>query len=223
MEVVMHHAFRSQFRFAAALCASAILPTAALAATEVHHVGAVDEQLYIGVAKAVDPLNPDRRAVLAYLCDSESVWSWVGGMVEGDAATFEDGRVALELDFTGETVSGNVTVNGGTSQTFSTEIAADNAGIFAPEPGDAAAEAEVARYIGGWIILLAGDQRGALTLGAARAQLGDEAVPEAENGWVFPVLDPVTRIAQTEFGPIAARSSLGLTDCIVGGDDCPLN
>jgi hypothetical protein len=204
-----------------ALCAAAALPAAALAGTEVHHVGAVDDALFVGVAKAVDPENPDRRAVAAYFCDSESVWSWVGGMVEGDAAAFADDRLALDLDFSGDTVAGSVSIDGGPPQPFTTEIAGADSGIFVPE-GGAIAEDEDVAYIGGWIVLLAGLQRGALTLDVVQAQL-DTGPTASDNGWMFPSLDPAARTADTEFGRIAATATLNLADCFGGGNDCPLN
>ena len=221
--------------------AGPVLATALLACTtagaahgaeEVHHVGAVDDELFVAVAAAQDPANPDRRAVVAYLCDSASIWSTHAGIVEGDTVSFSDANIDLILDFSGDGVSGSVAHAQGAAESFETHTASGDEGLYLPEDSFDE-DGRYAHYVGGWIILSAlpsdqqdaidFDQRGAVAFDLARGG-GSGKANLAEGGeWLFPELDPDTLSAQTEFGRVTAVASLNLGDCFTDGGQCPID
>lgn len=210
--------------------AGPVLATALLACTtagaahgaeEVHHVGAVDDELFVAVAAAQDPANPDRRAVVAYLCDSESIWSGHAGIVEGDSVSFSDTNIDLLVEFSGDSVSGRVTHAQGPEQPFETHAASGAEGLYVPE--NSFDEEGILLAVNGWIVVASSPlrQRGAITLAMAR---GSGKANLADGGeWIFPELDLDTLTAQTEFGRVTAVSSLNLGECFTDGGRCPVD
>ncbi|MFO7540182.1 MAG: hypothetical protein R6X32_19240 [Chloroflexota bacterium] len=143
--------------------------------------GAVNESLFIGVLVAEDPPAPDRKALIVYLCDGADFSTWLFGETTGDSAVLEGGDTSVALSLGEDSVTGEVVQAGAAPQPFVAELGTDDAGLFrGVETFDGQ------DYVGGWIVLNDGRQRGAITLGGQ----------VVEN----PPLDLTTREAETSMG-----------------------
>lgn len=123
-----------------------------------HYVGAVDDQLFIGVAVAEpDASEAGPRTVAVYLCDSRDVSQWIRGEIAGQEATLDADGTRVDVTLADDTVSGTIALGDGEPQPFSAEAATDNAGLY-----------RVRYSLGGvdhnidWIVLPDGRQRGPL-------------------------------------------------------------
>ena len=143
--------------------------------------GEVDDDLFIGVLVADYPSEPQRKALVVYLCDGADVSTWLFGEAIGDSAVLETAGVRVELSLGEESVVGEVERTGGAPRSIAAALAASDAGLFRTEQ-----TIDGLHYVGGWIILNDARQRGAITLDG-------EVV---EN----PTLDPYTGEAETSLG-----------------------
>ena len=149
-------------------------------------VGAVDDELFIGVLVADHPPTPDRKAVVVYLCDGADVSTWLFGEAIGDSVVVEDGDTLVELSLTDAEVYGVLERAGEAPRVLVLESATGDAGLYrAVETigGD--------DYVGGWVVLNDGRQRGAITLGG-------EVVDN-------PTLDPATGQAESLVGTFGSN------------------
>ncbi len=100
--------------------------------------------------------------VLAYLCDSQTIAEWFRGEV-AEAGIIDlqtESGAGLWAQFVGEEAWGAVTV-GGETLSFTAERVPEGseAGLYRAEGTKDGAE-----YVGGWIVLPSGEQRGALKI-----------------------------------------------------------
>jgi hypothetical protein len=148
--------------------------------------GEVDQDLFIGVLVADDPADAERRALIVYLCDGADVSTWLFGDATGGSAVLEspDARVEVLLGHDG--VAGVIERAGAAPQRFAADLVTGDAGLFR-----AVETIDGSDYVGGWIVLDDGRQRGAITLGGV----------VVEN----PTLDPSTGEAETSLGTFGSN------------------
>lgn len=147
--------------------------------------GEVNEELFIGVLVAEDQSVPDRKALIAYLCDGADISIWLFGETTsettGEPVVLEAGDARVALTIGEDSVTGEVEQGGAAPQAFIAEFATEDAGLFR-----AVETVDGQDYVGGWVVLNDGRQRGALTL---RGGVVDN-----------PTLDLDTRVAETVIG-----------------------
>jgi hypothetical protein len=117
-----------------------------------HYVGAVDDQLFIGVAVADGDTGPQTVAV--YLCDSRDVSQWIRGEMTGQETTLDAGDTRVEVTLGEDLTSGTVALEEGEPQPFMAELATGNAGMHratVTQGGDS--------YHLDWIVLSDGRRR----------------------------------------------------------------
>jgi hypothetical protein len=148
--------------------------------------GEVGGDLFIGVLVADDPSVPERKALIVYLCDGADVSTWLFGEAIGGSTVLEaaDARVELLLGHDG--VVGVVEQAGVAPRSFVAELATGDAGLFR-----AVETIDGRDYVGGWIVLNDGRQRGAVAFGGV----------VVEN----PTLDPSTGEAETSLGTFGSN------------------
>lgn len=96
-------------------------------------------------------------AVVAYVCDSRSTAAWLRGEAEGRAFVAASGEGRLRADFGKDAVTGTFTSAQGGAYPFTARPAAGGAGFYR-----ATATLAGAAYVGGWVLLGNGQQRGAV-------------------------------------------------------------
>lgn len=148
--------------------------------------GEVNEELFIGVLVAEDPPTPERKALIVYLCDGADISTWLFGETTGDSVILEAGETRVELSLAEDSVMGQVELAGAAPQDFVAEFAVEDAGLFR-----AVETVDGEDYVGGWVVLNDGRQRGALTLRGG----------VIEN----PTLDLDTRQVETSIGRMGSN------------------
>jgi hypothetical protein len=148
--------------------------------------GEVNEELFIGVLVAEDQPVPDRKALIVYLCDGADISTWLFGETMDDTVVLEAGDIHVALSLGEDSVTGEVEQAGAAPQAFTAEFATEDAGLFR-----AVETVDGQDYVGGWVVLNDGRQRGALTLGG-------EVI---EN----PTLDLAIREAETSIGRMGSN------------------
>jgi hypothetical protein len=123
------------------------------------YVGDVDGDIFIAVDMIELEGAEQERAIRAYVCDGADVSIWMTGQFSGDEVTLASGDHRIVLTRL-NSVSGTLSLAGGDEVPFTAERATGEAGLYRTET-----TFEGMDYIGGWIILNNGQQRGALTLG----------------------------------------------------------
>jgi hypothetical protein len=121
------------------------------------YVGAVDEDLFIGVSlsKGINAGKP--QDVTVYLCDREEIGGSLTGEVGTETTALEVEDASVELSLADDAVSGAVTVGDGQPQPFTADEASGDAGLYMAE-----ATFDDTDYWAGWVVLPDGSQRGAL-------------------------------------------------------------
>jgi hypothetical protein len=116
---------------------------------------------YVGAVEGTDMyaavvVGPD-GAALAYLCDGTgNAVDWVaGGFGGGVAGLSNDGGTFVELRIQGDGISGTVARGDDAAVTFSAALAEAPAGLYRATASFADGD-----YVGGWIVLEDGTQRG---------------------------------------------------------------
>jgi hypothetical protein len=122
--------------------------------------GAIDDELFIGILAAEHPSQPGLRTWVIYLCDGATTSTWLFGEGTGDDAVVRQGDTQVELSLRGPSVHGVVDRVGETPRLFVAEFATALAGLYR-----SVETIEGNEYVGGWIVLDDGRQRGAITLG----------------------------------------------------------
>jgi len=106
----------------------------------------------------------ETRETLAYICDSKLVSQWFRGSATADGLALSAGAAKLEATLSMDGVAGQVTLASGNALSFRASPATGAAGLYR------AARTEGSRdFVGGWIILASGEQRGAVTAGPSLA------------------------------------------------------
>jgi hypothetical protein len=126
------------------------------------------EGTFVGAAQgspayvAVYADKPDkkgRRKVVAYVCDSQQLAEWFNNKdVKGNtlSLTSDDGA-RLKATLTKSAAKGTITLADGTKLSFAAPLANEPAGLYRAEQTIAGQD-----YLGGWILLPDGTQRGAV-------------------------------------------------------------
>ena len=97
----------------------------------------------------------DRRTAV-YVCDSQTLAQWFDSETRDRLdLTSDDGAVRLQLRLAAEGVTGTVTAEGRPAHAFTAVPAAGKAGLYRGE-----LTANGLDYVGGWILLSDGQQRG---------------------------------------------------------------
>jgi hypothetical protein len=103
-----------------------------------------------------------KHAVLAYVCDSKRIAEWFrGSAAAGHFALVSSGGVRLDVTATRTRASGTVTLADGSRHVFSAPAAKRPAGLYRGEK-----TAKGKHYLGGWIVLPDGRQRGMVKSGS---------------------------------------------------------
>jgi hypothetical protein len=135
-------------------------PQGTVTAQEIENafVGDVTDELFIGIALMDEGSGfYDDGEVLAYLCDSADVKTWLSGELSGDTTVLESGDIRVEFEMADDGITGTVSVDGADLESFTADPAGEDSGLFFAR---AAGEDEATAYIGGWIVLSANLQRG---------------------------------------------------------------
>jgi len=148
--------------------------------------GEVDHDLFIGVLVADDQDDPERQALVVYLCDGADVSTWLFGDATGASTVLETTDARVEVLLGHDSVVGVVERTGAAPRSFAADLVTGDAGLFR-----AVETIEGSDYVGGWIVLADGRQRGAITL--------DGAV--VDN----PTLDPSTGVAESSVGTFGSN------------------
>lgn len=98
--------------------------------------------------------------VLAYVCNGRDVATWLRGSARGDALDLNSGEARLQAAYDGTGFTGTFTSAHGGSHPFRARPAAQGAGFYR-----AAQTVAGLSYVGGWIVLGDGQQRGAVKAG----------------------------------------------------------
>ncbi|MFC7228726.1 twin-arginine translocation signal domain-containing protein [Salinirubellus salinus] len=116
------------------------------------YVGAVDEELYIGISFPEDPKTAQEATV--YLCDGEMA-EYLTGEVRAGTNMLEGELLDIELSFDDGVVSGVVIQDGEEPRPFVANEATGDAGLYSAE-----FTFESDEYRPYWIVLADGSQRG---------------------------------------------------------------
>jgi hypothetical protein len=149
------------------------------------YAGDIDGDLFIALDMIEGDGAEEERAIRAYLCDGADVSVWMTGQFSGDEVTLVSGDTRITLTSI-NSVTGTVSLAGGAEVPFSGERAMGEAGLYRAE-----GTFEGQDYVGGWIVLNNGQQRGAITLGGQ----------VMEN----PTLDASTGTVESSMGTLSAE------------------
>jgi hypothetical protein len=122
-----------------------------------HFVGAIDDDLFIGIAVSDRIANDGARTLVVYLCDGRHVSHWIVEEIAGQETTLVAGDTVVELALAADNVAGTVALAGGVPQPFTAAPATGDAGLYRAQWALAGAD-----YVVNWIVLADGRQRGAL-------------------------------------------------------------
>lgn len=100
----------------------------------------------------------ETRETLAYVCDSGLVAQWFRGNATADGLALSAGGSKLEARLSIDGVAGQVTLGSGTALSFTAGPAIGPAGLYRATSTQASFD-----FVGGWIVLATGEQRGAVT------------------------------------------------------------
>lgn len=123
-----------------------------------HFVGAVDDDLFVGIALAeADGDAAEPRTLVVYLCDGRTVSIWIVDEAAGAEASVARGEARIDLTLADDAVTGTVALPGAEPRPFTAEPATGDAGLYRAEWTLAGAD-----YMVNWIVLADGRQRGSL-------------------------------------------------------------
>jgi hypothetical protein len=112
---------------------------------------------YVAVV-AAKTKGTGKRAVLAYVCDSQQLADWFTAKVTGNHATLKARNGdRLTVDLAGGGASGILRLANGTRDRYSAAAGPRPAGLY-----QAFTTTSGTKYLGGWIALADGTQRGAI-------------------------------------------------------------
>ena len=100
------------------------------------------------------------HSVTAYLCDGEELAIWFTGQFRENHVTRVGDGATIEISVSLGNSYGVVTLDNGEEHLFTAPVAPDGAGLYRAEE-----TIDGVDYVGGWIGLPDGSQRGALTVG----------------------------------------------------------
>lgn len=121
-----------------------------------YFVGAIDDELFIGVAVGQEGGGEgEARPVAVYLCDSQMVSQWINGEITGQQGTLVAGESGADVTISGDSVSGTVVLDGGEPRPFTAEPANDDAGVYRAVVSQGGVDFRL-----DWVVLNDGRQRG---------------------------------------------------------------
>lgn len=145
-------------------------------------VGTVaDTDAYIAIAPQ------ENNNIIAYVCDGQTISVWFRGeRNENNLDLTATNGARLQASLEPETATGSVTLADGQTHSFTATLASGEAGLYRAEE-----TIDGNNFVGGWILLSDGNQRGAVngisdgtsnTIAAPRLTVGSSVnVPEVGN------------------------------------------
>lgn len=130
--------------------------------------------------------------VTAYVCDGADISEWFKGTADGSSLDLTNANGAsLTATLSANSASGTFTPAGDSALNFSAEIASEPAGLYRAD-----LTYENTAYVGGWIVLPDGDQRGSI-VGGGRTFSGSSLSTSTKtvtpgSDWIDPTPDPIT-------------------------------
>ena len=116
-------------------------------------VGTVD-----GTDAFVALVPQEDNSLIAYVCDGQTISTWFKGERNENAVDLTAANGArLQASLEADTATGSITLTDGQTYAFTTQLATGGAGLYRAEETISGAD-----YVGGWIILNDGSQRGAV-------------------------------------------------------------
>jgi hypothetical protein len=126
--------------------------------------------------------------VTAYVCDSATISAWFKGKADGSTLDLTNASGAhLTADLAPDSFTGTFTpsgANGGSALTFSVQQAGEPAGLYRAD-----ATLDGVAYVGGWIVLPSGEERGAIS-GGGKLLTTLTGMDRTSSRWVDPTTDP---------------------------------
>jgi hypothetical protein len=126
--------------------------------------------------------------VVAYVCDGDAdIVEWFAGDVESDQlfSLVASSGAVITAEVDGGRWVGSVTLSGGTTHSFTAEIATGDAGLYRVRSDEAESDGIEA----GWVVDNAGDVRGSLRVrGAARSVQPLSGPSLSVDGTAYPVV-----------------------------------
>lgn len=119
------------------------------------YVADVNEDVYIAIIPRETGEGTEALEVAAYLCDGEDVVVWLTGDIRDGQGILTAGDTRVEIERMADRVSGTAVVSGGEPETFVAAEGERIAGFY-----EARASVDDTRYLGRWIVLADGSQRG---------------------------------------------------------------
>jgi serine/threonine-protein kinase len=104
----------------------------------------------------------DNRRTLAFVCDGGSLATWFQGTAGPDEVAISSGGAKLTAQLTRQAAAGTVVLNDGRVLTFTATPSSGEAGLYQAKRTLGALE-----YLGGWIVLPNGEQRGTVLAGGS--------------------------------------------------------
>ena len=142
--------------------AAGLLLLSSLAACE-RAVGVPNVRTFVGYVENSDAfiaLSQVDGEVMAYVCNGRDMATWLRGSSGDGAVELSSGEAHLRAAYDGSGFSGTFTSAHGGSHAFRARPAAQGAGFFR-----AAQTVAGLAYVGGWVVLGDGQQRGAVKAG----------------------------------------------------------
>lgn len=100
----------------------------------------------------------ENNSLVAYICDGQTISAWFRGERNGNEVDLTATSGAqLQANLDGDAAAGTIILADGQSHTFTASLASGEAGLYRAE-----AAFEGSDYVGGWIVLNDGSQRGAI-------------------------------------------------------------
>jgi serine/threonine-protein kinase len=123
--------------------------------------------------------------VTAYVCDGVAISEWFKGSVDGSSLDLTNASGAhLTADLSADSIYGTFALAGGSALNFTTNAVTEPAGLYRAED-----TIDGVAYVGGWIVLPDGEERG-LVSGGGKLQTATRGSGTLTPGWIDPISDP---------------------------------
>lgn len=100
----------------------------------------------------------ENNGLVAYICDGQTISVWFRGERNGNEVDLTAANGAqLQASLESDAAAGTITLANGQSHSFTVSLASGEAGLYRAEEAF-----EGSDYVGGWIVLNDGSQRGAI-------------------------------------------------------------
>ena len=120
--------------------------------------------------------------VTASVCDGASISEWFRGSADGDTLELASKSGAhLAADLAADSINGSFTPSGGSSLDFIASAVTEPAGLYRAEQ-----TIDGVDYVGGWIVLPGGEERGSISGGGKFLSTSSGIT----RGWIDPEIAP---------------------------------